>query len=65
MIAYETLLDAARLHFRHVGNSPSFTREARNVAKGLERETEEMLAARNATNAAPAWEGEPETLRAA
>jgi hypothetical protein len=47
MIPYETLLDAARRHFAHVAASPNYTREARNLALSLARETAEELNAFN------------------
>jgi hypothetical protein len=47
-ISYETLLDAARRHFLHVGGSAQFTRAARHHALGLARQVEEELASANA-----------------
>jgi hypothetical protein len=48
LIAYETLLDAARQHFTTVAASPNYTREARNVALELSRDAAEELDAFNA-----------------
>jgi hypothetical protein len=47
MIPYETLLDAARHHFARVAASPNFTREARNAAAALARDTADELDAFN------------------
>lgn len=47
LVAYETLLDAARRHFQHVAGSPHYTRRARHLALDLMRSTEAELAALN------------------
>jgi hypothetical protein len=47
MIPYETLLDAARLHFRTAAGSASYTKPARELARKLEREATEELDAFN------------------
>lgn len=47
LIPLETLLDAARLHFRHVAGSPGYTREARHRALELERAVTTELTAFN------------------
>lgn len=50
MIAYETLLDAARRHFLRVAASPNFTRAARAKARELAGEAQTELDAFNAGN---------------
>jgi hypothetical protein len=50
LIPMATILDAARLHFRHVAGSPGYTREARHEALRLERLAEQELAAWNRLN---------------
>lgn len=47
MIPYETLLDAARQHFRRIASSPAYTRDARHQALNLERDATLELASLN------------------